>query len=174
MSLRRTLPRAWAMIGPYWFSEDRWAARGLLLAVVLLTLGMVYISVLFNQWNNAFFNALQNKNQDAFLAQLLRVSWLLVVFILLAVYQTYLTQMLDIRWRRAWLADAAYYRMQLAARDTDNPDQRIAEDVHLLVSHTLGLSTWGLRSVVSLVTFVVILWGLSGTLTVPVAGSTIT
>ena len=170
------------MIRPYWFSEDRWAGRALLLAVVLLSLGMVYISVLFNQWNNAFFSALQDKNQAAFLGQLVRVSWLLAVFILLAVYQTYLNQMLEIRWRRwltdrylgAWLADAAYYRLQLSARDTDNPDQRIAEDVHLLVSLTLGLSTWGLRSFVSLVTFVVILWGLSGLLIVPVAGSTIT
>jgi putative ATP-binding cassette transporter len=143
---------------------------------------MVYISVLFNQWNNAFFSALQDKNQAAFLGQIVRVSWLLAVFILLAVYQTYLNQMLEIRWRRwltdrylgAWLADAAYYRLQLSARDTDNPDQRIAEDVHLLVSLTLGLSTWGLRSSVTLVTFVGILWGLSGTLTVPVAGSTIT
>jgi len=170
------------MIRPYWSSEDRWVARGLLLAIVLLTLGMVYISVLFNQWNNAFFSALQDKNQAAFLAQLRRVSWLLAVFILLAVYQTYLNQMLEIRWRRwltnrylrAWLADAAYYRMQLVARDTDNPDQRIAEDVHLLVSLTLGLSTWGLRAVVSLATFVAILWGLSGTLTVPVGGFSIT
>ena len=74
------------MIHPYWSSEDRWAAWGLLLTVVLLTLGMVYINVLFNQWNNAFFNALQEKNQTAFLAQLLRVSWLIAVFIL-AVYQ---------------------------------------------------------------------------------------
>jgi putative ATP-binding cassette transporter len=170
------------MIHPYWFSEDRWMARGLLLAVVLLNLGMVYISVLFNQWNNAFFSALQDKNQAAFLGQLGRVSWLLAVFILLAVYQTYLGQMLEIRWRRwltnrylnAWLADAAYYRMQLVAGDTDNPDQRIAEDVHLLASQTLGLSTWGLRAVVTLVTFVAILWGLSGTLTIPVGRFSIT
>jgi putative ATP-binding cassette transporter len=170
------------MIRPYWFSEDRWAARGLLLAVVLLTLGMVYVTVLFNQWNNAFFSALQDKNQAAFLAQLFRVSWLLAVFILLAVYQTYLNQMLEIRWRRwltdrylsAWLADAAYYRMQLVSRETDNPDQRIAEDVQLLVSHTLGLSTWGLRALVTLATFLGILWSLSGTLTFSVGGFSIT
>ena len=84
--------------------------------------------------------------------------------------------MLEIRWRRwltdrylrAWLADGAYYRMQLVAHETDNPDQRIAEDVHLLASHTLGLFIGGLRAIVTLVTFVAILWGLSGTLTVPV------
>ena len=170
------------MIGPYWFSEDRWAARGLLLAVVLLTLGMVYLTVLLNQWNNAFYSALQDKNLVAFRAQLLRVTWLIGIFIVLAVYQVYLNQMLEIRWRRwltdrylrAWLADGAYYRMQLVARETDNPDQRIAEDVHLLAAHTLGLFTGGLRAIVTLVTFVAILWGLSGTFTLPVGGFSLT
>src|SRR5262245_47145935 len=151
-------------------------AWGLLLAVVLLTLGMVYVTVLLNQWNNAFYNALQDKNLVAFRHQLFRVTWLIGIFIVLAVYQLYLNQMLEIRWRRwltdrylrAWLADDAYYRMQLVASETDNPDQRIAEDVHLLASHTLGLFTGGLRAIVTLVTFVAILWGLSGTLVVPV------
>jgi len=181
-SLRRTLSNAWAMIGPYWFSEDRWAARGLLLAVVLLTLGMVYLTVLLNQWNNTFYSALQDKDLVAFRGQLFRVTWLIGIFIFLAVYQAYLNQMLEIRWRRwlndrylrAWLADGAYYRMQLVARETDNPDQRIAEDVHLLAAHTLGLFTGGLRAIVTLVTFVAILWGLSGTLTVPVGVFSIT
>jgi putative ATP-binding cassette transporter len=169
------------MIGPYWFSEDRWVAWGLLLAVVLLTLGMVYVTVLLNQWNNAFYNALQDKNLVAFRGQLFRVTWLIGIFIVLAVYQLYLNQMLEIRWRRwltdrylrAWLADDAYYRMQLVASETDNPDQRIAEDVHLLASHTLGLFTGGLRAIVTLVTFVAILWGLSGTLVVPMGAYSI-
>ena len=150
--------------------------------MVGLNLGMVYVGVQFNQWNNAFFTALQEKNQSVFFGQLVRVGWLLAVFILLAVYQTYLNQMLEIRWRRwltnrylaAWLADATYYRLQLVAHETDNPDQRIAEDVHLLASQTLGLFAWGLRAVVTLVTFVAILWGLSGTLTLSVLGVSIT
>jgi putative ATP-binding cassette transporter len=175
-SLRQTLPHAWAMIRPYWSSEDRWAARGLLLAVVLLTLGMVYLTVLLNQWNAAFYNALQDKNMPAFRGQLFRVTYLITIFIFLAVYQVYLNQMLEIRWRRwlterylrAWLSDGAYYRMQLQASETDNPDQRIAEDVHLLAAHTLGLFTGGLRATVTLVTFVAILWGLSGWFTVAV------
>ena len=180
-TLRRTLPGAWTLIGPYWFSEDRWAGRGLLLAVILLTLGMVYLTVLLNQWNNAFYSALQDKNLVAFRHQLLRVTWLIGIFIVLAVHQVYLNQMLEIRWRRwlmdrylrGWLAGGAYYRMQLVERETDNPDQRIAEDTHLLASHTLGLFTGGLRAIVTLVTFVAILWGLSGTVTVPVGGLSI-
>ena len=164
------------MISPYWSSEDRWAARGLLLGVVLLTLAMVYLTVLLNQWNNAFYSALQDKNMAAFRGQLFRVTWLITIFIFLAVYQVYLNQMLEIRWRRwltdrylrAWLTDGAYYRMQLQETETDNPDQRIAEDVQLLAAHTLGLFTGGLRATVTLVTFVAILWGLSGSLHVTV------
>ena len=180
--LRRLLPTAWFMIRPYWSSEDRWAAWGLLLVVVALTLGMVYISVLFNQWNNTFFTALQDRNNTVFLQQLIRLSWLVGLTILLAVYQIYLNQMLEIRWRRwlterylrAWLAKGVYYRMQLVAGETDNPDQRIAEDVHLLISHTLALLIGGLRALVTLVAFVAILWGLSGTLTFSLGGFSVT
>jgi vitamin B12/bleomycin/antimicrobial peptide transport system ATP-binding/permease protein len=180
--LWQLLPTAWNMIRPYWSSEDRWAAWGLLTVVVALTLGMVHINVLFSHWNNAFFSSLQNRDQSAFLHQLLRVSWLVGLYIFFAVYQLYLNQMLEIRWRRwlterylrAWLADGAYYRMQLEARETDNPDQRIAEDVHLLISHTLSLLMGGLRAVVTMVAFVAILWVLSGTLNIPLGWFSLT
>jgi vitamin B12/bleomycin/antimicrobial peptide transport system ATP-binding/permease protein len=176
--LRQLLPTAWDMIRPYWSSEDRWAAWGLVVVVVALTLAMVHMSVLINRWNNAFYTALQDKNHALFFQQLIGLSWLIALIIFFAVYQLYLSQMLEIRWRRwlterylrAWLADGAYYRMQLVAHETDNPDQRIAEDVHLLVSHTLTLVIGGLRALVTLVAFVAILWALSGTLTVPLRG----
>ncbi len=103
--------------------------------------------MLLNQWNNAFYNALQDKDYAAFWSQLVRFTWLAALFIVAAVYQLYLNQMLQIRWRRwlterylgAWLADGAYYRMQLTAAETDNPDQRIAEDLRLFVGATLTL-----------------------------------
>ena len=122
------------MTRPYWFSEDRGAARGLLIAVIALNLGIVYINVLLNKWNNTFYAALQDKNYAVFLHQLIRFSWLAGLFIAFAVYQFYLNQMLQIRWRRwlterylrGWLTEGAYYRMQLVAGETDNPDQRIA------------------------------------------------
>src|SRR5438093_13422730 len=111
-----------------------------------------------------------------FVHLLIRVSRLVTVFNFLAVYQLYLTLMLEIRWRRwltkrylrAWLADGAYYRMQLLARQTDNPDQRIAEDVHLLISHTLALFIGGMRSAVTVATVVVVLWRLSAPVPCPV------
>ena len=180
--LHRLLRDAWALAVPYWRSEDRWAARALLLVVVVLNLGIVYLNVLLNQWNNAFYNALQDKNYAVFLHQLVRFSWLAVVYIVVAVYQLYLNQMLQIRWRRwltdrylqAWLAGGAYYRMQIAAAKTDNPDQRIAEDLNLFVSGTFGLAIGGLRAAVTLVSFVAILWGLSGTIVIPLGRGSIT
>src|SRR5512132_4588654 len=173
--LRRLLRDAWTIARPYWFSEDRWAGRGLLLVVVALNLGMVYINVLLNQWNNTFYNALQDKDYTVFVHQLIRFAWLAGLYIIVAVYQLYLNQMLQIRWRRwlterylgAWLADGAYYRMQLTAAETDNPDQRIAEDLRLFVGATLTLGIGGMRAVVTLVAFLGILWGLSGSITVP-------
>jgi len=163
------------MTHPFWFSGDRWAARGLLLAVIALNLAIVYINVLLNKWNNTFYDALQDKNYTVFLHQLIRFSWLAGLFIIFAVYQFYLNQMLQIRWRRwltehylrGWLTEGAYYRMQFLAGEADNPDQRVAEDVPQFIASTLNLSIGGIRAVVTLISFVAILWGLSGTLTIP-------
>jgi vitamin B12/bleomycin/antimicrobial peptide transport system ATP-binding/permease protein len=176
---RRLLRDAWALSHAYWVSEDRWAARGLLLAVMALNLGIVYINVLLNKWNNAFYDALQYKEYGVFFHQLIRFSWLAAVFIVFAVYQSYLNQMLQIRWRSwfterylgAWLSDKAYYRMQVAGDGADNPDQRVAEDINLFISSTLSLAIGGMRAVVTLISFVAILWGLSGTLRIPMGGS---
>lgn len=176
--LREVLHDAWTLTRPYWLSEDRWAGRGLLLVVVGLNLAIVYINVLLNQWNNTFYNALQDKDYAVFWSQIVRFTWLAALFILVAVYQLYLNQMLQIRWRRwlterylqAWLRDGAYYRMQLTAGETDNPDQRIAEDLRLFVAGTLTLGIGGMRAVVTLLSFLGILWGLSGSVTLPLGG----
>jgi putative ATP-binding cassette transporter len=148
----------------------------------VLNLAIVYINVLINQWNNAFYDAPQNKNYAGFLHQLIRFSAFAGVFIVFAVYQLYLNQMLQIRWRnwltdrylRTWLTGGAYYRMQFVAGEADNPDQRVAEDLRIFISSTLNLSIGGLRAVVTLISFVAILWGLSGMLTIPLRGSSIT
>ena len=180
--LRQVLGEVWTLIRPYWSSEDRWAGWGLLIVVIGLNLGIVYINVLLNQWNNAFYNALQDKDAAVFWSQLIRFTWLAALFIVVAVYQLYLNQMLQIRWRRwltdrylrAWLTDRAYYRLQLGGSETDNPDQRIAEDLRLFVAGTLTLGIGGMRAVVTLLSFLGILWGLSGSMTVPIgAGWTV-
>ncbi len=180
-ALRRFVRDVWSLTRPYWFSEDRWAARGLLAVLVAMNLGLVYLNVLFNQWNNVFYNALQDKDYAAFGHQILRFCWLATLFIIVAVYQLYLNQMLQIRWRRwltdrylgAWLTDRAYYRMQLIGHGADNPDQRIAEDLRLFVAHTLTLSLGLMSSVVTLISFIAILWALSGWLRLALGGVTI-
>ncbi len=173
-SKRNSLRDAWRLAKPYWWSEEKWPARGLLLAVVLLNLGNVYISVRINEWNNAFYNALQKLDGGEFFRQLGVFSILAAFYIVMAVYALYLSQMLQIRWRRwltrrylgGWLTDRAYYHLELKSA-TDNPDQRISEDLNQFTSYVLTLSLGLLTSVVSLVSFLIILWGLSGPADIP-------
>src|SRR5712691_4948578 len=126
---------------PYFRSEDRWAARALLLAVIALQLFQVWLNVRFNTWYNAFYNALQEKNWDVFIRQLGLFGVLAGFFIVSAVYQIYLQQWLQIRWRRwlttrylgRWLGESTHYRMRLKGDSVDNPDQRIADDIKLFI-----------------------------------------
>jgi vitamin B12/bleomycin/antimicrobial peptide transport system ATP-binding/permease protein len=175
---RRVLRDAWRITKPYFVSEEKWKAWGLLAAVIALNLASVYISVRINEWRNDFYNALQNFNEQEFFHQLLIFSVLAGIDIIMLVYQVYIGQMLQIRWRRwltdrylnAWLADRAYYRIQLASGGTDNPDQRISEDLDRFTRQTLALSVGPagvLNALVTLGSFMVILWTLSGVLTLP-------
>src|SRR6516165_11700219 len=171
---RNTILDAWRIAWPYWVSEEKWSAWWLLSAVVALNLGNVCISVLLNKWNNAFYNALQRLDSGAFFRQIGIFCVLAGLAIAMAVYALYLNQMLQIRWRRwltqrylgAWLADRAYYHLQLGST-TDNPDQRISEDLNQFTTYVLTLSLGLLTSVVSLVSFLCILWGLSGPVSIP-------
>ncbi|HZW13861.1 MAG TPA: ABC transporter ATP-binding protein/permease [Noviherbaspirillum sp.] len=171
----------WLLIKPYWNSEEKWTARGLLAAVVTLALGLVYLDVLFNEWNRDFYNALENRDFDSFREQLWRFSYLAFIYIAVAIYRVYLTQSLQMRWRLwmtrqyldEWLSNQAYYRIE-QARSADNPDQRISEDLNYLTSGTLDLSLGLLSSVVSLLSFVGILWSVSGPLSLMIGSQDIT
>jgi vitamin B12/bleomycin/antimicrobial peptide transport system ATP-binding/permease protein len=168
-NIRSTLATVWRISAPYFRSEDKWAARGLLAAVIVIELASVFLTVLFNRWNNVFYNALQERNQAIFTSQLAYFCVLATFWVGLKVYQLYLNQWLQIRWRRwmtarylgGWLHDANHYRMQLLGDAADNPDQRIAEDTQRFVEQTLGLGIGLLSSFVTLASFTVILWGLS-------------
>jgi vitamin B12/bleomycin/antimicrobial peptide transport system ATP-binding/permease protein len=168
-SLAATLSTIWRLAIPYFRSEDRWPGRILLAAIIAIELSIVALTVLLNQWNNAFYNALQDKNWDAFVYQLGYFSVLAAFYIVLAVYQLYLNQWLQIRWRRwmtaayldHWLAGANHYRMQLLGDTADNPDQRIADDIQLFIERTLTIGVGLLGSIVTLGSFVIILWSLS-------------
>jgi putative ATP-binding cassette transporter len=171
---------ALALSIPYWSSGERWQARLSLVTLVGLNLALVAATVLLTFWQRAFFNALDEKDWSAFIALLFwwhRTSdgWvpsfalIVCVVVPLTAYELYLRQGLQIRWRRwmtanhidQWLAERTYYRLALENQGVDNPDQRIAEDIRLFVTDTLNLGLGLVRSLVALVSFVVILWTMS-------------
>jgi putative ATP-binding cassette transporter len=179
------LKRVWALSAPYFRSDDKWKARAMLASIVVLNLAAVYMLVLLNDWNRLFYDALQNKNQTVFWQQLGRFTYLAFAFIIIAVYKFYLTQLLEVRWRawmtghylERWLANHAFYSLELArfsgdtSQSSDNPDQRIQEDINQFTTFTVSLSMGLLNSVVTLISFVGILWGLSGAFAFTLGGN---
>ena len=159
----------WALTRPYWVSEKRGIGLTLLATVVGLALLGVWLEVKFTDWNRDFYNTFETRDQDEFFRQLGTFSLLAVLYIFNGVYKVYFQQMLMIEWRTwltgrfidDWLKDRAYYRLQLLDKGTDNPDQRIAEDLNGFVDLTLTLVLGFITAVATLVVFVGILWKLS-------------
>ncbi|MGA0570261.1 ABC transporter ATP-binding protein/permease [Variovorax sp. VNK109] len=180
-----TTRRIWALSAPYFKSEDKWRARALLTAIILLNLGAVYMLVLNNEWFRLFYDALEKRDQATFWTQLGRFVWIAFAYIVIAVYRAYLTQLLEIRWRewltkhylQRWLTGQAFYRLELARfsgtnqADADNPDQRIQEDLNLFTSYTISLSMGILNALVTLASFAGILWALSGAFSFNMGGT---
>ena len=190
------MTRTWGLVrdagrlaGPFFTSEERWSARLLLAAIIALVLFNVAAAVLLNDWRGAFYDSLQAKDLAAFTDLLL--TWrssadglmpgfvpIVAVLVPALVLRQYLIQLLEIRWRRwltadltaSWLTDRAYYIISLTPAGeedgTDNPDQRIAEDVRDFTHNALSLGLSLLSNTVSLVSFAGILWALSGSASV--------
>lgn len=183
------LKDAWRLGSPYYRaqSEERWSARGVLATIIILGFVLVGLRAVLNFWNGRFYDALQNKDLNGFVELLLLYQWdsngfmpgfvpIVTLFVPVAILRSYLEQFLSIRWRRwmtnrflgAWLADRAYYAISLTHRagdlGTDNPDQRIAEDVRDFCQNTLLLGVGFISNFSNLVTFALILYGLSGPL----------
>ncbi|HZP77364.1 MAG TPA: ABC transporter ATP-binding protein/permease [Pseudolabrys sp.] len=183
-----TLAIVWRLAAPYFRSEDKWAGRILLAAVIVLELAQVAINVLINWWNNRFYTALQERNWDSFVYELKYFCVVVTIYIFIAVYQLYLNQWLQIRWRRwmtehylsRWLNRSNHYRMQLTGDAADNPDQRIAEDIKAFIDIDGGVSGIGilpiglglLNSIVTLISFIAILWNLSSEAPLHLFGTT--
>jgi putative ATP-binding cassette transporter len=164
---------AWSLIKPYWVSEERAIAWGLLVTIIVMNLLVVWINVRLNSWSAEFYNALQSKNVKQFPHLLVIFSGLAFGFIILAVYGRYLRQMLGFRWRQwlttrflgDWLGNGTFYRIE-RDRLADNPDQRISDDLQSFATTTLTLTLDLLSTVVTLVSFITILWTLAGALTI--------
>ena len=183
----RFLRSAWRLSMPYFNSEDKWRARAMLGLILALNLATVYMSVQFNKWYRVFYDALQEKKVDVFWQQMQLFAILAFTAIVLAVYKFYITQRLDLRWRAwmtrhymdTWLANYRYYHLELlrqSGSDTipDNPDQRIQEDIARFTGSALGMSMGLLNATVTLVSFIGILWTVSGSISFTLGAQMVT
>lgn len=177
---RQFFKDVWYLTKSYWQSEEKKKAFWLLTCIIALTLGVVFMLVQLNTWNNSFYSALQNYDAEKISSELIHFSWLAAIYIILAVYSYYLQQTLILHWRRwlttrfidIWLQNKTYYNLQMFGKDTDNPDQRISEDVRQFVEMTLGFAIGILKSLCTFISFVFILYQLSGPLSFSFMGKT--
>jgi putative ATP-binding cassette transporter len=172
----------WQLITSYWFSRKAPLAWGLLLTTIVLNVGIVFVNLYLNHWQGDFYHQLQYYNYAGFIRTLLDFSLIGGVYIIISACQVFFQMMLQMRWRQwmtlhylqNWLHDKTYYYMNNLLHSTDNPDQRISEDIHLLVSNTLSLFLGLLKQMATLITFIMVLWQLSGNLCFTVNQTSVT
>ncbi len=165
----------WQLLKSYWQSEYRVSAYAFLISVIVMSMTLVGMDVLFTTWYNYFYNALQDYDWHGSLDLLVIFVFMASVSIVLAVYRYYLQSYLGLRWRRwltkqflnRWLDKRGYYYLEDFNDSTDNPDQRIQEDIASLVTSSLSLLLGILSSIVTIFAFVFVLWELSGTIKIP-------
>lgn len=180
MLFLETIRQYWQLVKPFWTrSEGRFRALGLLIVVVAMSLSTVWFSVRLSDWNRNFYNALQKLDTSAIYTLLTEFVVIVAVFVVVLVYVDWLEKKLIIDWRtwmtrdvlRRWLAsDGRCYRLQIEGLESENPDQRIAEDVEKVIQSSLSLAISFLRSILTLFSFVILLWELGGTLEFDFAG----
>ena len=171
----------WRLVVPYFKSEERWIAIPLLIGAISLTFAAVGLEVLFNDWNRRFYDSLQNKQPDVFWREITVFGVLAFGFIAVGVSRAVVSPYLRLRWRRwltrrylaHWLDGRGYYRIELQ-RTVDNADQRIAEDLRQLGEYTMQLLLGFLGAIMTLISFLFILWNLSGPLSLAPIGIDIT
>lgn len=181
ITFRMLIAKYLCLLKPFWLRKNNKTSVLLIIIILAMILGVVKIQVWLNDWNNDFFNALSQKETDKLWQLVLWFPALLGIFVLISVNKTWLIKLLTIRWREwltdyylnRWFADKNYYFTQIYGehKNTDNPDQRIAEDILLLISKTLSLSFGFIQSLSMLITFTVILWQSAGTLSFTVGGT---
>ena len=178
MGKRGAFKAFWQLFRGYWNSEHKWKARGLLAFVIGLNFFGVYLLVRLNSWYNEFYNALQQYQADQFWPLVGEFTAIAMLYIVIAVYAIYLRQAVQIKWRTwlteaylsRWLEGQVYYRLQVQNSDTDNPDQRISEDINQFVNLSLQLLIGFLKQLTTLAAFGVVLWNLSGAFTMDIGG----
>jgi len=171
--------RTWKLLYPFWFSEEKYWAWGLSLSILAGIAGYVYLTFRINYWSRDFYNTFTDLDISEFYRLLGVFAYLATMTIATFTIKNYLIQVLEIRWRRwmtqnftkMWLSHHAYYGLQLSGDGTDNPDQRIQQDINLFTAQTAGLFFVFFREILLMFTFLGVLWALSGEITFSI-GST--
>ena len=153
---------------PYWFGEEKWQARGLLVLLMVLLLGQTGFAVLFNQLTGEFTSALAAKDADRFWTAIRECLVILIVAVPIYAFYYYVRDKLGIYWRRwltrhflgSYFSNRAYYELNGNA-EIDNPDQRIAEDINTFTQRSLYFLLVLIGAVLDLVAFSGVLWSIS-------------
>ena len=161
----------WQLIKPWWVSEEKWVARGLFFLVFLLDMSIVAVGAWLTYWNKNFFNAFTDYNLDLVWKLMLQALLIAVCGIAAEALRTWFYQTLQMRWRKwitnvylkKWLNDATFYHIE-NNQWVDNADQRISEDLKEMTEMSLHLTLGFFSNIVNLVTFSLIIWEISGTL----------
>ena len=159
----------WALCRPFWGQRSSGSAWLIMLVMLALGGSVIYLNVLLVQWTKSFYDALTALDGGKIYALVKEYGLYILIYVFAVVYEVWFRKLLIIRWRGAltaelvdsWLAKRAFYRMSLSGR-VDNPDQRIAQDIEIFVTKTIGLTVDLLLNPIQLFTFVFILWQLSG------------
>lgn len=159
----------WAIAKSYWFRDEKWQARGLLLGVVVCLLAYTGLSVVLNNKRGVLISALSAQDEPRFWQTVIIFLVVLVIYAPLLAGYTYLRDRLSLQWRK-WLThrfvdhyfrDRAYYKLHILETDIDNPDQRIAEDVRSFTQESLTFLLVLVESVLAVIAFSSVLWGIS-------------
>ncbi|WP_251827225.1 ABC transporter ATP-binding protein/permease [Pectobacterium punjabense] len=179
-SIMQTLKRFYSLVAPFWLTTRATLLWLLLLLIMSLTLSVVWISVQYNNWSRDFYDALADYFQHASIYDMaVRYLAYTLLFVLVIICGNWLKKQLIIRWRdtmtrqyeQDWLRNHAHYQLNSGL---DNPDQRIAEDIRLLIEQSLELLLSLLKNTARFFSFIAILWQLSGVHTFTLSGYTLT
>ncbi len=163
------------LVSPYWRSQDKRRIRAITLALVLLTLAQVALAVWTTYWNRALFDALEERSLKLFLLQLGTFAVIFLLTIGVTALHLHAKRWLQIGWRnwlterllKRWLAHGHHYQLLYIPGEHDNPDGRIAEDIHIATEVAIALGHTLLYSLAILGSLVEILLSLSGAIELP-------
>lgn len=166
---------------PFWSAEHKWINRGRLALVAALTVAQVAVQAGLNSWSARLYNALEARHLEAFLEQIVTFALLLLASIVVFALSLYVRRRLQFAWRvwltkttlSVWMAEGRHYQLGLIAGDHDNPDGRIAEDIRVTTESAVDLGQSLFYCILLLVTFVDVLWTLSGVIHVEIGETVI-